>query len=139
LACQSMTHELDIETPGKQLLQLAQLDCGRFILAFCKQAANGTMQAARKCDQAIAVAGKGAKCQLRRLARFALEERLAYQAQQIEVARLTLHQEDELIRRQAKSGAAGPVRALAPEAELAADDGLNARLGRRLGKLERAE
>ena len=34
LACQSMTHELDIETPGKQLLQLAQLDCGRFILAF---------------------------------------------------------------------------------------------------------
>ena len=139
LGGQPMAHELDIEPAGKQPLELAQRGGGRLVLALPQQPADAPMGAAGEGDQPLGHAVEGRQRQLRRLPRLALQEGFAHQPQQIAIALLALHQQDELVGRRLQPRPLRPLPGLAAQAHLAGDDGLHAGFRSDLGELKGAE
>ncbi len=130
--------QLDIEPPLENRGEPLQQRLRRRGLSLGEQPADGTRRTAGQCDEAAIERRQIVERQLRRLAVRRLEEGFADELEQRAVAFVVLGQQHELVRA-LRRRAAARLGLLAPQGELAADDGLHARDLGRLRELERAE
>ena len=126
----AVAHQLDIEPAAEKRGKLQQHRLGGWLLPFGEQPPHRATRSAGQSQQPVAMAFEHGDIDLRLLAATGLEKRLADQLQEIAIARLILHQQDDHVGRQGRTNSRGESDVFhirAPQPELAADDRLHSR------------